>query len=56
MPGPETTRDREAEEAYCMMCGRTAEIEALADSCACAGCPLNALFDAVPLLPENLND
>ena len=45
-------RDPEAEEAACMLCGRTAEIEALANSCDNPGCPLNALFDALPIMKD----
>lgn len=35
-----------------MLCGRTAEIEALANSCDNPGCPLNALFDALPTVKD----
>lgn len=44
--------DPDPEEAACVQCGRTAEIEVLADSCDRPDCPLNALFDRLPILQE----
>lgn len=51
-PQTTTQRDPGPEEAACMLCGRTAEIEALADSCDNRACPLNALFASLPIVKE----
>lgn len=44
-------REPEPEDVACMLCERMAEIETLADSCDRPDCPLNALFDRLPILP-----